>query len=162
MQCSIPVFEGLLPEPHNTILLDLLFLLAQWHGLAKLRLHTDDTLKIMDQVTVALGNQLREFQNITCASFETRELKREAEARKRRQAKTQNTRPSSSTQNVGADKSRRLKTLNLETYKLHALGDYTATIRRYGTTDSYSTEMVIIDACTDTAIYLCVHHYRPS
>jgi hypothetical protein len=37
---------------------------------------------------------------------------------------------------------RRLKSLNLNTYKLHALGDYTATIRRYGTTDSYSTEPV--------------------
>jgi hypothetical protein len=37
---------------------------------------------------------------------------------------------------------RQLKTFNLNTYKFHALGDYTATIRRYGTTDSYSTEAV--------------------
>jgi hypothetical protein len=34
------------------------------------------------------------------------------------------------------------KTLNLNTYKHHALGDYSATIRKYGTTDSYSTEPV--------------------
>jgi hypothetical protein len=34
------------------------------------------------------------------------------------------------------------KTLNLNTYKFHALGDYTSTIRQYGTTDSYSTEAV--------------------
>jgi hypothetical protein len=34
------------------------------------------------------------------------------------------------------------KTLNLNTYKFHALGDYTRMIRRYGTTDSYSTEVV--------------------
>ncbi len=32
------------------------------------------------------------------------------------------------------------RTLNLKTYKDHALGDYVETIRRYGTTDSYSTE----------------------
>jgi len=37
---------------------------------------------------------------------------------------------------------RHLKTLNLNTYKIHSLGDYTNTIRRYGTTDSYSTELV--------------------
>ncbi|OBZ68473.1 hypothetical protein A0H81_11674 [Grifola frondosa] len=41
MQCSIPAFEGLLPEPHNKVLMDLLFVFAQWHGLAKLRMHTD-------------------------------------------------------------------------------------------------------------------------
>jgi len=29
--------------------------------------------------------------------------------------------------------------LNLQTYKLHALGDYAAHIRMYGTTDSYSS-----------------------
>ena len=37
---------------------------------------------------------------------------------------------------------RRKKTFNLNTYKAHALGDYVETIRRYGTTDSYSTEPV--------------------
>lgn len=35
-----------------------------------------------------------------------------------------------------------LKTLNLNTYKAHSHGDYAATIRRYGTTDSYTTEPV--------------------
>lgn len=34
------------------------------------------------------------------------------------------------------------KTLNLNTYKIHSLGDYSATIRRYGTSDSYTTEIV--------------------
>ena len=37
---------------------------------------------------------------------------------------------------------RYLKHFNLNTYKIHSLGDYTATIRKYGTTDSYSTELV--------------------
>jgi len=36
----------------------------------------------------------------------------------------------------------RPKTLNLNTYKWHALGDYADTIRNFGTTDSYSTEPV--------------------
>lgn len=37
---------------------------------------------------------------------------------------------------------RRNKTMNLNTYKVHALGDYVETIRKYGTSDSYSTELV--------------------
>jgi len=40
IQCAIPVFEGLLPELHNTHVLKLLFDLAHWHGLAKLQMHT--------------------------------------------------------------------------------------------------------------------------
>jgi hypothetical protein len=37
---------------------------------------------------------------------------------------------------------RQPKELSLSTYKLHALGDYVHTIRRFGTTDSYSTQPV--------------------
>ena len=33
-------------------------------------------------------------------------------------------------------------TFNLATYKYHALADYINIIRKYGTTDSYSTELV--------------------
>lgn len=40
--------------------------------------------------------------------------------------------------------SRRIKTFNLNTYKVHALGDYADTIKKYGTTDSYSTESVSV------------------
>ncbi|KAJ6619167.1 hypothetical protein B0H10DRAFT_1794003 [Mycena sp. CBHHK59/15] len=40
LQCAIPVFEGLLPEPHNNTVLNLLFTFAEWHVLAKLRMHT--------------------------------------------------------------------------------------------------------------------------
>ena len=37
---------------------------------------------------------------------------------------------------------RQPKQFNLNTYKFHALGDYCNTIRRFGTTDSYSTQPV--------------------
>src|ERR1700724_3062038 len=76
-QCAIPVFEGLLPEPHNKRLLELLFLLASWQGLAKLRLHTEDTLQLLDNVTASLGNALRAFKVQTCSTFDTKELPRE-------------------------------------------------------------------------------------
>lgn len=87
MQCAIPVFDGLLPEPHNKVVLKLLFDLAHWHGLAKLRLHNDLTLKLMEAATISLGKKLRDFSQNTCPSFETRELHREYDARIRRESK---------------------------------------------------------------------------
>jgi hypothetical protein len=87
VKCAIPVFDGLLPEPHNRAVTELLFALAHWHALAKLRMHNDLTLEIMDAATVSLGKKLREFTQKTCPAFETKELSREYNARMRRQAK---------------------------------------------------------------------------
>ncbi|KAG2052976.1 hypothetical protein BDR06DRAFT_972657 [Suillus hirtellus] len=80
LQCSIPVFDGLLPEPHNWIVLKLLYTMAHWHGLAKLRMHSELTLKIMDQLTSVLGHQFRQFKATVCAAYETHELRQEVEA----------------------------------------------------------------------------------
>jgi hypothetical protein len=132
LQCAIPVFDGLLPEPYNRAISQLLFVFAHWHGLAKLRMHTDVTLTILDDETTALGAGLRNFESKICPEYQTHELKREAAARKRRQGVAA----------VGDDKDHQPKTFNLQTYKAHALGDYVSTICRLGTTDSYSTQIV--------------------
>lgn len=84
LQCAIPVFDGLLPEPHNRKVLELLFLLAYWQGLAKLRLHTETTLQLLDNVTTALGQALRDFKKNVCSAYSTKELPREAAVRNRR------------------------------------------------------------------------------
>lgn len=97
-------------------------------------MHTDPTLDILSHVTTSLGNSFRLFVGKTCAAFQTRELERERVARQRRQEKT----------GVQIASSRKLKQLNLKTYKYHSLGDYVETIRRFGTTDSYSTQPVSI------------------
>jgi hypothetical protein len=172
---------------------------AHWHGLAKLRMHTDLTLDILDSLTTILGQKLRIFDDETCSKFVTLELPREAEARKRRAAKasTKNTegltnsayplasQPSNAlnlippppslapsflseaplapmktlhpgpalapldpfegkakVSDAKTPKTQRCKRLNLNTYKHHAYGDYSWTICRLGTTDSYSTEVV--------------------
>jgi hypothetical protein len=86
-QCSIAAFEGLLPGAHNKRLMDLLFVFAQWHGFVKLRLHTDHTLEILDDTTTQLGDHLRGFVETTCSEIPTKELRREYEARKRRESK---------------------------------------------------------------------------
>jgi uncharacterized protein YdaU (DUF1376 family) len=67
--------------------MNLLFVFAQWHGFVKLRLHTDHTIGILDDTTTQLGDHLREFVETTCKEIPTKELRREYEARKRREAK---------------------------------------------------------------------------
>lgn len=127
------------------MVLRLVFISAHWHGLAKLRLHTDLTLGIMDRLTTELGKALRDFEEHICAAYITRELPRETAARQRRQKtkKGPGAEQSDDVADLDKDEPKRLKkTLNLQTYKYHSLGDYVDTIRRYGTTDSYSSQTV--------------------
>ena len=147
-QCAIPVFDALLPEPHNKNVLALLFTCAYWHALAKLCMHTDETLTLLDTVTKLFGKRLRHFQQKTCSAFGTRELRWEADCRHRRGQRNlaTNSTPAASTSQA----TRRQKTFNLQTYKLHALGDYATSIRKYGTTDSYSTESA--STCTENVL----------
>ena len=106
-------------------------------------MHTDETLEILERVSARLGSQLRTFANETCPSFSTQELRREADSRKRRQAREgKNGIAQTRGTSAIATGDRHPKVLNLRTYKLHALGDYPAQIRMYGTTDSYSTQSV--------------------
>ncbi len=143
-QCAIPVFEDLFPDKDvNNRVLDLLFTLADWHALAKLRLHTDTTIQLLKTATTTLGTRFRHFVKHICSKFHTKELPRETAARGRRQARkvskaTGQTQP----QQPAAPIDPKIKLLNLLTYKFHALGDYIASILRFGSTDSYSTQTV--------------------
>jgi len=190
----IPVTDGLLLEPYNTLLLALLYRLAEWHALAKLRMHTEHTLQGLDRATTEIGRELRSFREWLRDSFAVKKLPNESNARRRRKQKARATQGDNSSQpealmnpstatsdslsssaaaartllNNGATQSTALdaastsmptagastagtdtlkipaqvQILNLFTYKLHALGDYVRTIRAFGTTDSYSTQIV--------------------
>jgi hypothetical protein len=149
LQCAIPVFEGLFPEPHNKIVLDLLFSLSTWHSLAKLRLHTDSTLDLLDSATQLLGNQLRIFKARTCTFYQTRELPSEVRKRQRKAIqKSKVIEPDASVPtaiglvHIGSRQMPKQKEFNINTFKVHALGHYTSFIRQCGTTDSYSTQPV--------------------
>ena len=146
-QCAIPVFDGLLPDHCNDFILELLFICAHWHGLAKLHLHSDNTLDIMDDVTVKLGSQFCEFCNRICPQFQTHELPREVAAHQRHHSKQNHHSGGNSAAQFSKDPHQ--KTFNLDTYKYYLLGDYTSTIHRFGTTDSYSTTTVCRLFCTD-------------
>lgn len=152
----------------------LLYRTAEWHGLAKLRMHTEGSLDLMEELTKELGFLLRDFSEVTCKEFRTYELPREVQERQRRvlardqtsqgtrgndpnrgvhdergtsqptQTETTTTPSTSITQEAASTSNggRREKTLNLFTVKFHFLGDYVRSIRLFGTTDSYSTQIV--------------------
>ncbi|KAL6305511.1 hypothetical protein BKA93DRAFT_731033, partial [Sparassis latifolia] len=147
--CIIPVFDGLLPSPHDEIVQDLLFTTAYLHGLHKLRMHTEHTVKITEAVISDFGKILRRFQAVTCHNFETTELPRESAARVRRAAKKMNLSslvPTANAQrpSTGSLRTQRKKEFNMNTFKAHSLGDYPWYIRTYGTTDSYTTQIVSV------------------
>ncbi|QRV96818.1 colossin-A [Ceratobasidium sp. AG-Ba] len=138
LQCCPPVFNGLLPSAIDSQVQHLLFTLALWHGLAKLRLHTTATLKQLSTATIQLGNELRDFQDAT-NSMEVFETPRESNARQRRMAARAQGRQTPSDASTQA--TRKICKLNLNTPKFHMVGHYVAVIARFGTTDSFSTQM---------------------
>jgi alpha-D-ribose 1-methylphosphonate 5-phosphate C-P lyase len=110
-------------------------------------LHHDIILDTLDKLTTTLGSQLRSFQKHTCSDFKTYELNQEASARQRRHSKKKTKTETKKTAKIkgkeSTNPSRKVKSINLATYKIHALGDYVDTIRMFGPTDLYSTELVI-------------------
>ncbi|KAG0706560.1 hypothetical protein DFH29DRAFT_995942 [Suillus ampliporus] len=167
-------FEDLLQvratSPQNQIVQDLLFTLAHWHGLSKLRMHSDLTLDILDATTTDIGNQLRDFKVKVCSAHDAKELDKEVNTHSRHQAKeavrrTQAGKNNKSVTNglltttmveepVDRNKLHRTVSFNLQTYKIHALGDYVSCIRCFGTTDSYSTEPGELEHRTGKRRYL--------
>jgi hypothetical protein len=134
----MPVFEGLFPADHDALIQTLLYRFAQWHALAKLRLHSETTLTVFDETFKKLSRQLRKFRDLTCAAFATVELPREKAARERRA-----TRERSGAENPDAGGGRRKsKKFNMNTYKFHAMADYAHSIRLFGTTDSFTSQIV--------------------
>lgn len=112
--------------------------MAEWHALAKMRLHSDDTLILLDHSLRQLGSQLRKFSSFTCSAFRTFELPSETAARHRKKQQQCGFESQPSTKATGP----KPKSFNLFTYKLHALGDYAKSIGQFGTTDSYTTQIV--------------------
>jgi hypothetical protein len=139
LQCAIPIFQGLFPPSHDATVQSLLYRFAEWHALAKLRLHSDSTLTFLEETFKKLSQQLRKFRTGTCAAIDTLELPKERAARQRRFDQRLGT------HNVSPESTRpKAKKFNLNTYKFHAMGDYVRTIRFFGTTDSFTTQIVCI------------------
>ena len=126
------------------MIIDLIYLLATWHALAKLSVHTDTSLHLLDTTTTTLGAGLRHFVGVICPKFNTVETNSEYSKRYRRGS-------ARATQKTSDSAGRQPKTLSLKTIKLHFLGDYVACIRSLGPTDGYTSGIVCIDYCIPTS-----------
>ncbi|KAJ3725384.1 hypothetical protein C8R42DRAFT_718902 [Lentinula raphanica] len=98
-------------------------------------MHTEDTLEYLQTITEQLGKLMREFRDISNSDFQTYETDREVQARYHRQQQAAGGSGSSQIQG------RQPKSLNLFTYKWHALLDYVPSIRWVGSTDGISTQV---------------------
>lgn len=143
IQCWMPVLEGLLPNSqHNKILLDLAFDLTTWHAYAKLRLHTTHTIRSLRTQSKELGRLLRRYANRLCPEYATKPLPGETAAayrRKAKKAKKAGPTPQARGASNATSKTPKGSGFNLETYKIHALGDYADHIEKFGPTDCFST-----------------------
>ena len=148
----MPCFEGLFPQPCEKAILDLLFILATWHSLAKLRLHTSSSLSFFESCTKDLGRVIRYFHDRVCPKYKTHETPKEVAAKSRRSA-ARTAKRSNGEGGPATVKQSSEQKFSLKTYKLHALGHYPAMIRRFGTTDSYSTQTVQY-SCSSRLYYL--------
>ncbi|KAG2058771.1 hypothetical protein BDR06DRAFT_980185 [Suillus hirtellus] len=93
-----------------------------------------------DGVIQRFANNTSKMKILAACDFENiLQLPKEKQARQQRFAQH------SQTNATSLESSRvRTKMFNLNTYKFHAMADYVSTIRFFGTTDSYTTQMVSI------------------
>jgi hypothetical protein len=134
-----------------------LFELATWHGLAKLRLHTETTVQDLENSTARLGDAFRHFEKTVCPEYNTYDLPTEEAARSRRRTrKASAPPPTHAYADSGPEEDeqrqkkgkkivkRKTRQLNLNSYKLHSLGGYAKAIRQFGTTDNYNSQTVCV------------------
>jgi hypothetical protein len=135
---------------------DLLFELCTWHALAKLRMHTETTIRDLEHSTRRLGFIVRDFKRTICAEYQTKELPADNAPRGRRKAARTSKMPSRQNKKaLKKSEAEKKKKFNLTTYKWHALADYPAAIRRFGPVDGYTTEVVrnLCAAATTMILY---------
>lgn len=141
----MPCVEGLLPEPFDAIVLTLVWLCAFWHAMAKLQIHTETTVHILEDCTRTLGIATRKFAS-ACEDLDTRELPNEEAARGCREVNVAANQMSNKGKQPQKKKKKqsgaKKKILNLSTFKWHSLGHYPMAIRQCGTIDNYSTQVV--------------------
>jgi hypothetical protein len=143
LQCAGPCFEGLFPKSVDSGIQDLLFIMACWHTLAKLHLYTEDSLDSFRGLTTVFTKQIWYFANKICPHFDMVKTPSECATSIRTEAarvRKRKPRHSHLTSTQGAKWM--AKDFTIATVKFHSIVHYPNAIARYGTTDSYSTQMV--------------------
>jgi len=108
-------------------------------------MHTDSSLEVLDIITIAFGQKLRNFAEETCKNFDTVETDKEYQARKRAEARRESRSGGDGDEESGTSSGKRSRRFNLTTPKLHFLGDYVSQIQALGTTDSFTSQIVSMD-----------------
>lgn len=112
-----------------------------------MRMHTESSVKLLDNAYSALGSHLRHFEQVVCPRYETQETSKEYA--KRIRAKSGDAKKASSSATLAVTTGRKPQTFNLSTIKAHLLGYYPRYIRQYGTIEMLSTMTVSL------RLYLC-------
>ena len=133
---------------------------ATWHALAKLQIHTNKTLNLLEAAMATLTNTMRHFLRETCEAITTWELKKEVAACGQCKAALA-VKGDSCAAKGKATTVARLKKLNLATYKYHSLANYAETIQRFRPTDNYNTQIVGMSSIY-SALPLILLHSRAS
>lgn len=139
--CAIPCFAGLFPPDVDAQIQRLLYCALEWHGLAAARQHSDSSVTLLHNATIRLGTAMRHFRDVVCPQFKTVETPSEVQRRQRAATRAAAAGVTSTISDVSAQ---RPKTMNLDTFKFHSMGDYPALIPEVGTTDSVSTQTVCL------------------
>jgi hypothetical protein len=118
------------------MLMDLLYVMNKWAALAKMRMHTDTSLRFFHDTTALLGQQLCRFVWVFCPKFNTWETQPEVEPR--RQAAKNQAKKTTRAQPLSAPPKavvieRQKKEYNGKTIKQHSIGDIAQTIAEVGT-----------------------------
>ena len=134
LQCALPLFEGLLPDEHNKKVLNMLYLLASAYTSSKLHMHTDKTVTENKNLISLLGESIRQFTKYTCAAHRKEILPSEARRLRRNRREVDGT--------TIFRKAVMKYSFNMNTPKMHSLGDYPYHIIEFGSLNSYTTEVV--------------------
>jgi hypothetical protein len=119
------------------------YILSYWHSLAKLHLHSETTLKVLDNVTSLLARALHYFKEVACPCFNTVKTKCAYNVRCRAADRRMSRQQANAKLLSGAGAGGKWhKTFNLLMSKLHALRHYVENIKVLCTTDSYSTQIM--------------------
>jgi hypothetical protein len=128
-------------------------------------MHDPQTLQDLRASTKRLGTSLRRFILHTCSHFATKDLPKEKEAKARRRAAAEAKKAANKTASDKKGKGKAkakdpepqpgeeyTRTLNIATYKTHALGHHHESCRELGPSDNIDTAVV--------SILSCLHHTR--
>ena len=120
--------------------------MACWHALAKLHLHTDSSLSVFRGFTRWITVHLRIFSKKVYLHFASHEMPREAAASVCRSAADSLKKTDKAKEGPvkGFGQTKHQKEFNLIMPKMHALVHYLDIITCFGTTDSYSTQLVCV------------------